>query len=178
MAHFVQLDENDIVIKVIVIDNNDILDNDGKESEELGVKFCKKVYGENTVWLQTSYNSSFRKNYAIIGEIYDRKRDAFRVKEPPLLSWILDEETCQWKPPINPPSDFANKLYNWDETTKSWIDKTPDSPYPSWTFSYLNLKWTPPTPHPTDGKRYTWDEKTLSWVELVPILDGKPPEVI
>lgn len=174
MAYFAQLDENNIVINVTVVDDKDILDSDGNPQESLGIAFCQELLGENTKWVQTSQTGSFRKNYAKIGEIYDVARDAFRDINPPFPSWILDETTCRWEAPIPYPTD--NKNYQWDETTKTWIDTTPPRPFSSWEFN--NGRWEAPIPYPTDGKRYRWEEKTLSWIELVPILDGKPPEVI
>ena len=77
MAHFAKLDKNNKVVEVIVISNNDILDENGNESEEKGIKFCKKLYGENTNWKQTSYNNNFRGRYAGIGIYYDCTIDEF-----------------------------------------------------------------------------------------------------
>ena len=83
MAHFAELDNNNIVQRVIVVNNNELLEN-GIESESKGIAFCKSLFGGS--WIQTSYNSTFRKNYAGIGFIYDAIEDAFipppGVKEP------------------------------------------------------------------------------------------------
>lgn len=77
MAHFAQLDENNQVINVIVI-SNDVVQNLGfPESESLGVQFCKSIFGNDTVWKQTSYNDNFRKKYAAIGDIYNETLDVF-----------------------------------------------------------------------------------------------------
>jgi hypothetical protein len=176
MAHFAQLDENNVVINVIKVDNNDILDSNSIENEAIGIEFCKNLLGQDTRWVQTSYNASFRKNYAIIGQIYDETRNAFRMSEGPFTSWILDEDTCRYKAPIDPPEDRNTKAYVWNEETVSWADKTPTSPFPSWIFE--NGRWTAPVPMPSDGKKYRWDENSLSWLEIVPILDGQPPEII
>ena len=67
MAHFAQLDENNIVTQVIVVSNDDIKDSEGNESELTGIAFCKSLLGPTTIWKQTSYNNSIRKNYAGIG---------------------------------------------------------------------------------------------------------------
>lgn len=83
MAHFAQLDENNNVIQVVVVDNSNLVDEFGKESEDLGVRHLKKCLGENTVWVQTSYNNNFRKMYAGIGFKYDPIADEFN--SPPLL---------------------------------------------------------------------------------------------
>lgn len=76
MAHFAQLDNTNKVINVIVIDNS-ILNNDGIEDEQLGISYCKSLFGEDTNWIQTSYNSNFRGKFAGIGEVYDPINDVF-----------------------------------------------------------------------------------------------------
>ena len=77
MAHFAKLDENNKVIEVIVVSNDNILDENGEESEEIGVQFCKMLQGENTNWKQTSYNGNIRGRYAGIGMYYDEIIDEF-----------------------------------------------------------------------------------------------------
>jgi hypothetical protein len=117
MAHFAELDENNIVINVIVVSNNDCLNSNREESESVGIEFCKSLLGENTRWVQTSYNASLRKNYAGLGYTYDSVRDAF-IPPKPHNSWILVEETCQWTAPIPYPSD--GQSYFWNEDTIGW----------------------------------------------------------
>lgn len=116
MAHFAQL-ENNIVKQVIVVSNQDILDENGQESEEKGIAFCSNLLGGT--WKQTSYNGKIRKNYAGIGYTYDEGRDAF-IPPKPFNSWLLDEDTCQWKSPTPYPND--DKIYTWDEETTSWVE--------------------------------------------------------
>jgi hypothetical protein len=94
MAHFAQLDENNIVLQVIVVDNNDLMFN-GIESEVKGIEFCQSLFGGN--WVQTSYNRTFRKNYAGIGYTYDSTRNAFIAPQPDGVDWTFDEETCLWR---------------------------------------------------------------------------------
>ena len=118
MAHFAKLDDDNIVIQVIVIHNNELLDSDGNENELKGIQFCKDHYGENTKWSQTSYNANFRKNYAGIGFKYDSNRDAF-IPPKPFESWLLNEDTCDWKPPTPYPTD--GNLYFWNEEKLQWI---------------------------------------------------------
>lgn len=96
MAHFAELDNNNIVTRVIVVSNDDIIDENGNESEEIGKQFCLQ-FGDGP-WVQTSYNAKFRKNYAGIGSIYDPVRDAF-ISSQPFPDWVFDEETCRWRPP-------------------------------------------------------------------------------
>ena len=116
MAHFAKL-ENNVVVQVIVVSNQDILDDKNQESEELGIKFCSNLLGGT--WKQTSYNAKIRKNYAGIGYAYDETLDAF-IPPQPFASWTLDEEVCQWKAPVDMPTD--DKRYSWDEETTSWIE--------------------------------------------------------
>jgi hypothetical protein len=116
MAHFAELNENNIVTRVIVVANSELLDNQGIEQESKGILFCQQLLGGN--WKQTSYNGNFRKNYAGIGYTYDNTLDAF-IPPQPYLSWLLDTETCQWQPPVPMPTD--GNIYQWNEDTTSWV---------------------------------------------------------
>jgi hypothetical protein len=119
MAHFAQLDQNNIVVTVIVI-NNDVIQNlPFPESEPIGVEFCQSLYGVDTVWKQTSYNSSFRKKFAGIDMAYDANIDAF-IYQQPYPSWTLNPNTGNWDPPIPMPDD--GHFYSWDEATQSWVE--------------------------------------------------------
>lgn len=82
MAHFAQLDENNIVTQVLVVTNETIGFLEFPESEQVGVAFLKGLYGENTIWKQTSYNSKFRAHYAGIGMNYYPELDAFGAVPP------------------------------------------------------------------------------------------------
>jgi hypothetical protein len=99
MAHFAELDDNNVVLRVIVVSNEMLRDENGVESEAAGISFCHLLFGADTRWMQTSYNGNFRKNYAAIGDAYDAARDAFIAPIPEGDGWILDEETCQWRNP-------------------------------------------------------------------------------
>ena len=116
MAHFAEIDELNIVTTVIVVDNNELLE-DGVELEEKGIAFCKSLFGEDTRWIQTSYNRTFRKNFAGVGHIYDSTKDDF-YSNSPFPSWILNEETCIWEAPIPMPVD--DNFYMWNELDISW----------------------------------------------------------
>jgi len=120
MAHFAKLDENNVVLEVNVV-NNDVLDPANEESS--GVAFLTDWSGGYSAWKQTSYNSTFRKNYAGIGFTYDAARDAF-IAPKPYASWTLDEATCQWQAPTPMPTD--GKVYRWDEDTTSWVEVQPE----------------------------------------------------
>lgn len=124
MAHFAELDSNNVVLRVIVVGNQDTADATGVEKESIGRAFCERLFGGN--WVQTSYNGNKRKNYAGIGFTYDATRDAFIPPKPQEGTWVLNEETCHWVRPTEMPAD--GKAYSWDEATQSWIvnEVTPD----------------------------------------------------
>jgi len=106
MSHFAKIDSNNIVTQVIVAEQDFI--NSG-------------AVGDSFLWVQTSYNSNFRKNFAGVGSTYDKTRDAF-IPPKPYASWVLIEDTCQWKAPSAMPDD--GKRYEWDEDTTSWKEMT------------------------------------------------------
>lgn len=115
MAHFAELDNQNTVLRVIVVHNNELLDN-GVESETKGIAFCQSLFGGN--WKQTSYNGNIRKNYAGVGFTYDSSRNAF-ISPKPYLSWVLNETTCQWEAPVPYPTD--GQQYLWNEVVQSWV---------------------------------------------------------
>jgi len=118
VAHFAELNQNNEVLRVVVVDNRDTSDASGIEREHIGCAHLEKILGG--VWRQTSYNATMRKNYAGIGYTYDAQRDAF-VPPKPFASWILDETTCQWQAPIPQPQD--GRMYTWNEQTTSWQEQ-------------------------------------------------------
>ena len=106
MAHFAELDENNIVTRVLVTDND--FPNEGYD-------WLVDTFGGT--WVQTSYNGNFRKRFAGVGYTYDEARDAF-IPPKPFESWTLDEETCQWVAPVAYPTD--GKIYTWNEENTNW----------------------------------------------------------
>lgn len=124
MAHFAQIDENSIVLQVIVISNEELKDENNQEKESLGIAFCKSLYGLDTNWVQTSYNNTFRKQFASDGYFYDTNNDVF-IKPKPLPSFILDEN-FEWKPPLDEPND--GKRYFWHEESLEWVEFIPETP--------------------------------------------------
>jgi hypothetical protein len=108
MAHFAQLDENDIVVQVIVVPNN---------QQHRGQEFCADDLGLGGTWVQTSYNGNIRKNYAGAGMKFDRTRDAF-IAPQPYPSWVLNEDTCVWEAPIARPE--STEFYYWNEELQNW----------------------------------------------------------
>ena len=120
MAHFAKLDKNNKVINVEVINNEVITDSDNNEQEQIGIDFLTELHGGGW-YKQTSYNNTFRKNYAAIGFTYDGTRNAF-IEPQPYASWVLNETTCKYDAPVTYPDD--DKEYRWDEATTNWVEVT------------------------------------------------------
>ena len=120
MATFAKIGLNNKVIEVLSVHNNELLDSNGVEQEVNGIDFLTKLTGWS-IWVQTSYNNNFRKNYAGIGHTYDEDRDAFIPKKP-FNSWVLNETTCQWEAPVARPED--DNMYTWNESILNWEIKT------------------------------------------------------
>ena len=121
MAHYAELDSNNVVKQVIVVSNADTSTAQGEEKESIGIAFCERLLGGT--WVKTSYNAKIRKNYAGIGYTYDKDRDAF-IPPKPYASWVLDESTCLWNAPMPYPTDLGTpdtpKMYTWNEETRTW----------------------------------------------------------
>jgi hypothetical protein len=119
MAHFAEIDENNIVTRVLVV---------GDDQEDRGQEFLADDLDLGGTWLKTSYNTQggvhtlggtpFRKNYAGIGYSYDETLDAF-IPPKPFASWILNEETCHWNAPVEMPVE-EGKIFVWDEEIENW----------------------------------------------------------
>ena len=148
MAHFAQLDDNNVVTQVIVVSNDDTSDSNGVETESIGVAFCQKLLGADTNWKQTSYNSNMRGNYAGIGYTYMENvatlgvgsTDVF-ISQQPYASWTISASAAQWEAPITQPTltdeqVAAMSYYTWDESayqadtsdpkTAGWVLNTPE----------------------------------------------------
>ena len=106
MAHFAEIDSDNKVIRVIVVSN---------DLEANGAQWCHDTFGGT--WVQTSYNATIRKNYAGQGYTWDPVRDAF-IPPQPYPSWLLNEDTCRWEPPVPMPQD--GQMYSWDEAAGEW----------------------------------------------------------
>lgn len=117
MAYFAKLDENNLVLDVVSVDNKELINSQGQESEALGIAFLITLTGY-PYWVQTSYNANFRMNYAGIGFTYSKSLDAF-IPPQPYPSWLLNETTCQWYAPVPMPDD--GKIYVWDESIVNWV---------------------------------------------------------
>ena len=134
MAHFAKLDSDNLVTQVIVVSDSDTSTDSGVEAESIGISFCQKLTGIDTIWKQTSYNANgngFRGNYAGIGATYMTdvetlgvaKTDIF-ISQQPYPSWVIGIQTAQWYPPtppgdapaLTPAEEAANKYYIWNES--------------------------------------------------------------
>ena len=147
MAHFAQLDGNNLVTQVIVVSNDDTSDSNGVETESIGVAFCQKLLGASTNWKQTSYNGNMRGNYAGIGYVYSTgvaslgvgSTDVFMPAQP-YASWTVSTTAAQWEPPSTPGAAptltdeevAAGKSYVWNESNyqadpaTAWVLTTPE----------------------------------------------------
>lgn len=146
MAHFAQLNENNEVIRVLVISNDDILDKEGNESEAIGIAFCQKLFDGEGIFKQCSYNTvygqninggqPFRLNYPGEGYVYREDIDGFVLPQP-YPSWILDTNTGKWHAPVPVPTEPTweelrsrdpEETYVWDEDTTSWVIQVGEIP--------------------------------------------------
>ena len=147
MAHFAQLDGDNIVTQVIVVSNDDTSDSGGVETESIGVAFCQKLLGASTNWKQTSYNGNMRGNYAGIGYTYMSNvatlgvgsTDIF-ISPQPYASWTISTTAAQWEPPSDPGAAptltddqvAAGSYYVWNESNydadpaTAWVLTTPE----------------------------------------------------
>ncbi len=144
MAHFAQLDDNNIVTQVIVVGNSDTADVNGVESENIGVAFCQSLLGAETNWKQTSYNANMRGNYAGIGMTFMTgvatlgvgSTDIF-IPQQPHASWTISTTEARWEAPLTEPTltdeqRAAGSYYTWDESayqadnTTGWTLTTPE----------------------------------------------------
>ena len=111
MTYFAELDKNNIVLRVIVVDD---------KHKEDGIEWCENFYNGG-IWLQTSYTESIRKDYAGVGQTYDPEIDAFYGPHP-FPSWVLNEE-AEWEAPTPCPNIDTTQVdhfYLWDEDSISW----------------------------------------------------------
>ena len=145
MAHFAQLDSNNVVTQVIVVSNDDTSDSNGVETESIGVAFCQKLLGADTNWKQTSYNSNMRGNYAGIGYTYMENvatlgvgsTDIF-IPQQPHASWTISTTAARWEAPITEPTltddqIAAGSYYTWDES--AYQADTSDPKTAGWTLT-------------------------------------------
>lgn len=164
MAHFAELDENDIVIGVLVVENKNIVDETGKEQEQIGIAYLRNLFGQEKRYVQTSYNHNFRKKYAGIGDTYRSDLDMF-IEIRPYPSWTLSN-IGTWEPPISKPDEI--KPYSWDEDNQRWFNDPGPQPFPSWIINEETGVWEAPIPIPDDFETvfYDWDEENQAWIQV------------
>ncbi len=144
MAHFAELDSSNVVIRVVVISNDDVNANGGDLSAEAETFVGTIIpFIDGVAWKQTSYNNNFRKQYARIGGKYDTVRDNF-LDPQPYSSWVLDGND-DWQPPIIQPNVIVP---SWDEDNLRWIGT-------AFSEADLSVKFN-----------YRWDASNLEWIEL------------
>ena len=146
MAHFAELNKDNKVLRVLVFDNNDVNAHGGDQSEE-AAEYIKSSFGnskDGVKWVQTSYNSNFRKQYAGVGFTYNPTADVF-ISPQPYPSWSLNQTTWDWDPPIAYPTvttvDNNQIGIYWDESGQVWLAR-----------NLLN------------DNEYTWDVNTSTWL--------------
>lgn len=123
MAHFAELDSNNIVLRVIVVNDKDTRDQNGVEVEAIGKEFLTTTYGGN--WVQTSINDRIRKRFACVGFVYDSIKDVF-IPQQPFPSWTLNNVTHEWDPPTPKPEDPKHiRTWEWREEQQFWEETTP-----------------------------------------------------
>lgn len=127
MAHFAELDDNNIVLRVVVI-SNDVVDPEGTgtDNEALGIAKCQALFGSDTNWVQTSYNNNFRKRYAGQGFWYDSENDIF-VEPKPGANWTLADDYVtagfaeEWVAPVAHPDPENFDNFWWHEPSGTWL---------------------------------------------------------
>tara|TARA_B110000285_G_scaffold204256_1_gene241053 strand:- start:663 stop:1097 length:435 start_codon:yes stop_codon:yes gene_type:complete len=144
MAHFAELDSNNIVLRVVVV-GNDIVANNGTLGDNDmhldGESWCINFF-KGGIWKQTSYNGNFRKQYCGIGYTYDSVKDKF-ISPQPYTSWGLDAND-DWKAPVAYPNiDQSSYTIFWNEDNLRWLGNKI-----------------------SDNSNYKWDSSTLTWVSL------------
>ena len=128
MGHFAELNEDNVVLRVVKACNQDIVNNGGEQSEQAAEHF-KKIcpFSLNGVkWVQTSYNNNFRKQYAGIGYTFDSTKNKF-ISPQPFASWSLDAND-DWQAPVAYPTvttygDNVKYFISWDEIQQRWLGK-------------------------------------------------------
>jgi len=165
LAHFAELDENNIVLQVVVVGNADTADENGVEDAAIGVTFLNNIYSDSGAWLQTSYNGNLRGRYAGIGDSYNPDEDIFHGQAP-YPSWTRTGTV--WNPPVEEvPGHY------WNEENQTW--DRPVAPFDDsvWTVTGELGYWAPPVEYPgttnADGTfsapYFEWDQVTGEWTE-------------
>jgi len=126
MAHYAFLDKNNIVTEVITgVDETELIEGLHPEIwyENFRGQTCKRTSYNTTAGVHMNNGVPFRKNYAGIGDFYDKEWDAFRTAQL-YSSWKLNYETFCWEPPVPKPEDGVDYAWRWGEINKEWIKVT------------------------------------------------------
>ena len=141
MAHFAELDGNNIVTRVVVVGNDVTTAAGPLGSNDMhvdGETWCVNFFKGGT-WKQTSYNHSFRKQYAGKGFTYDAAKDKF-ISPQPFASWALDGND-DWQAPVTYPTDTTDKRINWDEAGQKWTATDNSDPVNNFNWDASALAW-------------------------------------
>tara|TARA_B100000287_G_scaffold163214_1_gene153967 strand:- start:1824 stop:2333 length:510 start_codon:yes stop_codon:yes gene_type:complete len=163
MAHFAEIDENNIVIQTVVVANDIIADGRfaSGESEQKGIDFLKDLFPDSKTWVQTSYNQNFRGQFGGVGSKYDATLDKF---QPPkqFASWVWNDSTNLWESPV-----AYEKGKMWDEETTSWVLPPKSEEMASWVWDETEGTWVPPDdigfPTLEEGQVADWDDENKKW---------------
>ena len=141
MAHFAELDNNNIVKRVVVV-GNDVETAAGplgtNDMHVDGEAWCVKFFkGGN--WKQTSYNHNFRKQYAGKGYTFDSAKNKF-ISPQPYDSWALDGND-DWQAPVTYPTDTTDKMISWDEAGQKWTATDDSDPVNNFNWDASALAW-------------------------------------
>ncbi len=165
MAHFAEVDESNIVLRIVVLSNTEIADGRfaSGESEQKGIDFLNNLFPDSKTWVQTSYNENFRGKYARIGGTYDKDLDKF-IPIKPFDSWVWNDSENNWDAPVQPQP--VGQI--WNEEKGEWeIPEKPSDVPPSWEWDSTNGGWIPPdgigVPEFEEGKIKEWDEENRQW---------------
>ena len=141
MAHFAELDGNNIVTRVIVVGNDVTTAAGPLGSNDMhvdGETWCVNFFKGGT-WKQTSYNNNFRKQYAGKGFTYDAAKDKF-ISPQPFASWALDGND-DWQAPVTYPTDQVDKNISWDEAGQKWTAQDHSDPVNNFNWDASALAW-------------------------------------
>ncbi|ADO98026.1 hypothetical protein SSSM5_044 [Synechococcus phage S-SSM5] len=124
MAHYAKIDENNVVERVEKLDDFYEWTDTGELSEQNAIAYLRKIWGESTNWVKTSYNANIRGMYAGIGDIYRADLDKFVSAKPAGMdSWVFNEEILQWEPPIPMPPANEERTWEWNEELQKWDEE-------------------------------------------------------
>jgi len=134
MAHFAELDNNNVVLRVVVVGNDCVPSDEHIDGETWCINFFK-----GGTWKQTSYNHNFRKQYAGMGYTYDAAKNKF-ISPQPYASWSLDAND-DWQAPVTYPTDITDKSISWDEAGQKWTAKDHEDPQNNFNWDASALAW-------------------------------------